>query len=402
VASFAVGDWFEFEIGEPAEAATGAPGQGLRFPIRCRLEGRQFENSHLDAGHGDPVLGAPDLITAPDLLAFAEIAHAKVRCYPLTSQVAEKLHAYTRTYESGETSRARDLADILLAASLERLNSEKLRQAIEATYQARATHPVPQKMPSPPDRISAPTVSFSYTPTGKRLSMTDASGATNYSYDVRDRMTAKAGPEGTLNYAYDSAGNLLNLSAVAAMSPSPTVVNYTYDALNRLSAVAEANTGTTQYNYDPVGNLASFTEPNGVTHAYTYDSENRLTSLVVAAVSSPATPLASYAYTLDSAGHRTAVVEKSGGTVNYGYDSIYRLTSETIANDPNSINGTIGYPQYDNVGNRLQQTSTVTGIAAGLFNYDPDDRLNTNTYDPNGNTLTSAGNPNTNVYDFEK
>lgn len=117
VASFTLGDWFEFEAGEPAEAATGAPRQGLRFPIRCRLDGRQFENFHLDVGHGDPVLGPPDLLIAPDLLAFAEIAPAKVRCYPLTTQVAEKLHTYTRTYASGETSRARDLADILLAAS---------------------------------------------------------------------------------------------------------------------------------------------------------------------------------------------------------------------------------------------------------------------------------------------
>lgn len=154
VASLVVADWFEFEVGEPAEAATGAPGQGLRFPIRCRLDGRQFENFHLDVGHGDPVLGAPDLLTAPDLLAFAEIAPARVRCYPLTTQVAEKLHTYTRTYASGETSRARDLADILLAASLEQFNSEKLRQAVEATFQARATHAVPREMPNPPKRIS--------------------------------------------------------------------------------------------------------------------------------------------------------------------------------------------------------------------------------------------------------
>jgi hypothetical protein len=155
VASLTLGDWFEFEVGEPAEAATGAPGQGLRFPIRCRLDGRQFENFHLDVGHGDPVLGAPDLLTAADLLAFAEIAPAKVRCYPLATQVAEKLHTYTRTYASGETSRARDLADILLAASLEKFSSATLTQAIEATFQARASHAVPREMPDPPRRISS-------------------------------------------------------------------------------------------------------------------------------------------------------------------------------------------------------------------------------------------------------
>lgn len=148
-------DWFGFEVGEPAEAATGAPGRGFRFPVRCLLDGRQFENFHLDVGYGDPVLEPPEEITAPDLLGFAEIPPVRVRCYPLNTQVAEKLHTYTRTYASGETSRARDLADILLAASMKGFDSAKLKRAIEATFQARASHPVPQELPEPPRRISA-------------------------------------------------------------------------------------------------------------------------------------------------------------------------------------------------------------------------------------------------------
>ena len=150
-----LGDWFEFEVGEPAEAATGAPGRGFRFPIRCLLDGRPFETFHLDVGYGDPILEAPVELTAPNLLAFAEIAPATVRCYPLTTQIAEKLHTYTRTYASGETSRARDLADILLAASLAQFDGVKLKQAIDATFKARASHPVPPQMPDPPQRIAS-------------------------------------------------------------------------------------------------------------------------------------------------------------------------------------------------------------------------------------------------------
>jgi hypothetical protein len=37
----------------------------LRFPIRCLLDGRQFENFNLDVGYGDPVLEAPEVLTAP-------------------------------------------------------------------------------------------------------------------------------------------------------------------------------------------------------------------------------------------------------------------------------------------------------------------------------------------------
>lgn len=153
--SLDLGDWFEFEVGEPTEAATGAPGRGFRFPIRCLLDGRPFETFHLDVGYGDPVLEPPVELTAPNLLAFAEIAPTKVRCYPLTTQIAEKLHTYTRTYASGETSRARDLADILLTASLAEFDGPRLKQAIDATFKARASHPVPPQMPDPPERIAA-------------------------------------------------------------------------------------------------------------------------------------------------------------------------------------------------------------------------------------------------------
>lgn len=154
-ASLDLRDWFEFEVGEPAEAATGAPGRGFRFPVRCLLDGRQFEDFHLDMGFDDPILEAPEEVTGPDLLGFAEIPPATVRCCPLTTQVAEKLHTYTRACGSGATSRARDLVDILIAASLAQFERSKLRQAIEATFQARASHAVPEKMPDPPERISA-------------------------------------------------------------------------------------------------------------------------------------------------------------------------------------------------------------------------------------------------------
>lgn len=156
VASVDLRDWFEFEVGEPAEAATGAPGQGFRFPVRCLLDGRQFENFHIDVGYGDPILDKPERVTGSNLLEFAGIAPVSVWCYPLTTQVAEKLHTYTRSYASGPTSRARDLADILLAASVASFSSSKLREAIEATFQARETHGVPANMPDPPELLSAP------------------------------------------------------------------------------------------------------------------------------------------------------------------------------------------------------------------------------------------------------
>jgi RHS repeat-associated protein len=106
---------------------------------------------------------------------------------------------------------------------------------------------------------------------------------------------------------------------------------------------------------------------------------------------------ASYSYTLSPTGNRTAAVESSGRTLNWSYDGIYRLTQETISLDPRSKTGSVNYG-LDPVGNRLSQTSSLPGISAGSFTFDLNDRLSTETYDNNGNTLTSGGK--TFTYDF--
>ena len=130
--------------------------------------------------------------------------------------------------------------------------------------------------------------------------------------------------------------------------------------------------------------------PNGLQSSFTYDDLNRITAMNAAK--------ASYSYTLSPTGNRTGAVESSGRTLNWSYDNIYRLTNETISLDPHSVNGSVGYG-LDPVGNRQSQNSSIPGIATGGFTYDPDDRLNTETYDANGNTLTSGGK--TFAYDFE-
>jgi len=147
--SLDLGDWFEFEVGEPAAVSTGAAQGGFRFPIRCLLEGRTFENLHLDLGQGDPVVGKPDKLTGPPLLQFAGIPPPVVYCCPRATQIAEKVHAYTRAYSGGESSRVRDLVDILLMASIGGLSSLMLRRALKATFEAGATHQLPEEFPKP-------------------------------------------------------------------------------------------------------------------------------------------------------------------------------------------------------------------------------------------------------------
>ena len=262
-----------------------------------------------------------------------------------------------------------------------------------------------KKIPDP--SLSQPTIVFTYNPTGTRLTMTDASGTTNYTtYDNRDRLKTKATPEGTLNYTYDAHGNLLTLASSNANGASMT---YTYDVLNRLASVkdnrltAQGGSATpTTYGYDPAGNLSGYVYSNTLQTSNVFDSLNRLTKTCVATTSpacSAGTKVASYVYTLGNAGNRINVLELSGRNVAYAPDNDYRLTAETITADPASNNGAENYT-YDAVGNRKTLTSTIPSLPGSMsYSYDANDRASNDTYDANGNTTSSAGISNT--YDFE-
>ena len=83
------------------------------------------------------------------------------------------------------------------------------------------------KLPDP--TLGEPTVAFTYTLTGTRKTMTDASGGTIYSYDARDRLLA-ATSAGTLTYTYDPSGNV---ATIRSSNTNGTSVDYTWDAANR-------------------------------------------------------------------------------------------------------------------------------------------------------------------------
>jgi hypothetical protein len=142
-------DWFSFEV-EQSEDQTFDEFAGTRFHIQSRLDGRTFEEFHIDVGIGDPVLDPIDQLEGPALLDFAGIQPTIVPCYPVTQQIAEKVHAYTRPHTTGESSRVKDFIDIILMAELGKIDSDRLYCAIHATFDSRKTHPLPREIPDPP------------------------------------------------------------------------------------------------------------------------------------------------------------------------------------------------------------------------------------------------------------
>jgi Nucleotidyl transferase AbiEii toxin, Type IV TA system len=138
----------------------GAPedrlGGAHRFRVSASLAGRPFETFLLDVGFraGDP--GGVETLRTGDLLAFAGIEPIEIEAVGLELQVAEKLHAYTRTYEGRGSTRTKDLVDLALIAELTRPGAAVLRGEIDRVFGLRGTHPTPIALPLPPAEWAAP------------------------------------------------------------------------------------------------------------------------------------------------------------------------------------------------------------------------------------------------------
>ncbi|MCU0661759.1 MAG: nucleotidyl transferase AbiEii/AbiGii toxin family protein [Myxococcota bacterium] len=141
-------DFMSFEIGPDAEHPDiqndGMQYDGLRFRAQCKLAGKIYGDPFgVDVAFGEPLFGDPEIVTAPDTLAFAGIAPPTLRLYPLESHIAEKLHAYTIP-RSRPNSRVKDLPDLALLATARPIDAKRLRAALEQTFTFRKTHPLPR------------------------------------------------------------------------------------------------------------------------------------------------------------------------------------------------------------------------------------------------------------------
>ena len=157
----------------------------------------------------------------------------------------------------------------------------------------------------------------------------------SYGYDGLDRLTSLMHTAGatTLNgnlYTYNDAHNISSWTTQSAQRA------YTYDTVNRLTAVSNFELPSEGYSYDAVGNrTASHLSPS-----YSYQPSNELTST------------ASATYTYDNNGN---VVSKttSSGTTTFSYNEENRLTQVTL---PTGL--TVSY-KYDGLGRRIQRTTSA-------------------------------------------
>lgn len=139
--------------GELGQQAGGA----VRYKATAELAGRLFDEVIVELGATEPLIEEPEIVRGNSFLEFADIPILEVPTLPLEQHIAEKVHAYTRTYGDGLPSpRAKDLIDLVLLGADASPNAERLGDALEAVFGRRGLQTLPNALPVPPTEWSAP------------------------------------------------------------------------------------------------------------------------------------------------------------------------------------------------------------------------------------------------------
>lgn len=148
----ALDDFFTFAATRTDELNDADEFSAVRFHVTAQLAGRTFEQFLVDIGFSDAAAWTPDTVHTSGLLSFAGIGPLALPAIPLPQHLAEKVHAYTRTYGTfgRPSTRPKDLVDILLIETSTTIDADALRDALESTFAERALQPLPAVLPPPP------------------------------------------------------------------------------------------------------------------------------------------------------------------------------------------------------------------------------------------------------------
>ena len=211
--------------------------------------------------------------------------------------------------------------------------------------------------------------SYSYSPNGRRTSVTDANGnRAELRYDGFDRQVRWVFPSKTVTgqvneadfeeYGYDPIGNRTTLR-----KRDGSTISSTYDALGRITAKSVPNSATgapgynVYYSYDVGGRQTSarFGSNVGFGVANEYDSLGRLKATSTSMSGTPRT----LSYEFDAGGRRTKLNFPDNTFFTYEYDAANRLTR--IRDNTAAEVASFVYT-YSSAG--LQSTTTVSGATS--------------------------------------
>jgi RHS repeat-associated protein len=274
---------------------------------------------------------------------------------------------------------------------------------------------------------STPTVTYAYGTNasqlnnGRLLTITDGLGTVTNTYDNLARATQVQhvinGTTYTIGYGYNLAGAVTSLTY-----PSGRVVQPSYDAIGRLSAlVSGTTTYASSFTYNSAFQPTNFTMGNGVAVTAGYSTNRlQLQSLVYTGGSTVLSKTYGYSQNGGNNGQITSITDgvNSGLSIAYTFDALNRLSAAVTT-------GSTSYPQwglsftYDRYGNRTAQTvtagtapsnsvvvsATTNHITTSGYAYDSNgnltnDAVNTITYDGENRLVSSVGSGGSGTYSY--
>ena len=238
------------------------------------------------------------------------------------------------------------------------------------------------------------TISFAYDFVGRRLQMTDETGRSSYHYDALGRLTSFTNGAGaTVGYEYDSDSNVTSVTY-----PTDGTVTRGFDSAGELTSVTDFQGATATFAYDHDGNVVGESLPNGITSTTTVDGADRIVGISDAPAASPASPLATFAYSRNGDGQVTS--EQDTGmpgpqAQSYSYDSQARLISDAT--------GSYGYDAGGDLVGLSNGTSQSFNSAGQLLSSTPGGGQSTTFgYDAQGNRTSTAAPSGTTTFGFDQ
>ncbi|MFJ4468057.1 LamG-like jellyroll fold domain-containing protein [Streptomyces sp. NPDC089424] len=208
---------------------------------------------------------------------------------------------------------------------------------------------------------------YSWTPTGLRLSATDPTGArTEATYDELGRqLTAttverRPTPQNlTTTYTWDDASR-----RTASTTPAGRTSTATHNPADEVLSVSDA-VGTTRYEYDGLGRRTAVTDATGRRTTTAYDALGDITSVIE--FGSGTTALRTTTSEYDAEGNLTATVSpQTKARTTYAYDALGRVTQLTEpVEEGESVTTTFG---HDAAGNRTRLTDGRENTTVQTYN----------------------------------
>lgn len=139
------GDGFGYTVEDPRRMAEDSYGRpAWRFRVVASLAGKRFTDLRVDTiCRPEELVGLVPLDLAAGIAAPAGAPVRLIMAADLRQQFAEKLHALTRMYRTGDSSRVKDLLDlVLLVEDGVRCDAELVRLT-RTVFAVRQTHELP-------------------------------------------------------------------------------------------------------------------------------------------------------------------------------------------------------------------------------------------------------------------